>query len=130
MTIFSIWIAGEVVQDLIAVHEDRKFEGQEELANIKASILYEVLDAYEYRDTYQVVPAKSARGRMNICFRIRHGNAAAEKQFLEGAESLLLQGLKGYRSVGGIRINNYNAVPLANVKRLRSYLIQFATNTG
>ena len=130
MPIFSIWIAGEVMRDLIAIHGDHKLEGQEKHANTRATILYEVLDAHEYRDTYQIVPAKFARSRMNIRFRIRNGDAAAEKRFLEGAESLLLQGLKGHRSAGGIRISNYNAVPLADVEKLRGYLIQLASNTG
>ena len=84
------------------------------------------LDNSKYQDVYQAVPKKSARSRMNICFRVRHGEAAAEKQFLEGAEARMLQGLKGYRSVGGIRISNYNAVPLTNVERLRNYLEDFA----
>ena len=38
---------------------------------------------------------------MNICFRVK--DAATEKEFLEGAEARMLQGLKGHRSVGGIR---------------------------
>lgn len=63
---------------------------------------------------------------MNICFRIRGGDATREKQFIEGAEEKFLQGLKGHRSVGGIRISNYNAVPVANVKKLAKYLLGFA----
>lgn len=63
---------------------------------------------------------------MNICFRIRQGNAEQEKAFLEYAEAQLLQGLKGHRSVGGIRASNYNAVPLKNVQKLAAYLADFA----
>lgn len=62
---------------------------------------------------------------MNICFRIKKGDAGEEKRFLEGAEKRMMQGLKGHRSVGGIRISNYNAVPLEHVKKLALWLVDF-----
>lgn len=37
---------------------------------------------------------------------------AAEKSFLEKSKQQNLEGLKGHRSVGGIRASNYNAIPL------------------
>lgn len=64
---------------------------------------------------------------MNICFRVHGGDAEKEKDFLTGAEKRLLQGLKGHRSVGGIRASNYNAVPLRNVEKLVKYLEDYAT---
>ncbi|KAI4188350.1 MAG: hypothetical protein LQ346_005327 [Caloplaca aetnensis] len=124
MPIFSIWIAGEVMRGLLETHGQKGVAGQEELANQKAKILYDTLDTYP--DVYQVVPHQSVRSRMNICFRIRQGDAAQEKAFLEYAESQLLQGLKGHRSVGGIRASNYNAVPMRNVQKLAAYMADFA----
>lgn len=114
------------MKSLIAMHGDSKLAGQEEVSNAKAKVIYGILDANH--ETYQVVPHKAARSRMNICFRVRNGDSASEKQFLDGAESRLLQGLKGHRSVGGIRISNYNAVTMDNVKKLREYLEEFAKN--
>ncbi|KAL8704137.1 MAG: hypothetical protein Q9201_002687 [Fulgogasparrea decipioides] len=127
MPIFSIWIAGEVMRGLLETHGDRGLAGQEQLADEKAGIIYDVLDRHP--DVYQVVPNKSVRSRMNICFRIRGGDSTREKTFLEYAEGQLLQGLKGHRSVGGIRVSNYNAVPLKNVQRLAAYLEDFARRT-
>ncbi|KAL9016613.1 MAG: hypothetical protein Q9185_006056 [Variospora sp. 1 TL-2023] len=124
MPIFSIWIAGEVMRGLLATHGHSGLAGQEEVANQKARALYHVLDANP--EVYQVVPHRSVRSRMNVCFRIRQGNAEQEKTFLEYAEAQLLQGLKGHRSVGGIRISNYNAVPMENIQQLVSYLEDFA----
>ena len=124
MPIFSIWIAGEVMRSLISTHSTKKLAGQEELSNSKAKKLYDTLDAH--LDTYQVVPHKSVRSRMNICFRVGGGDAVSEKAFLEGAEKRMLQGLKGHRSVGGIRASNYNAVPMANVQKLAEYLKEYA----
>ena len=65
---------------------------------------------------------------MNICFRVTHGESveAAEKAFLKGAEEKGLMGLKGHRSVGGIRASNYNSVPLEGAEKLATYIEEFA----
>ena len=141
MPIFSIWIAGEVMRDLLAAHGDSKVAGQEAISNAKAEAIYRILDAHP--TVYQPVNDKTVRSRMNICFRVK--DSATEKEFLEGAEARMLQGLKGHRSVGGIRyatenlltsdgeeansssrVSNYNAVPLTNVQKLAEYLSDFA----
>ena len=103
LPIFDVWIAGEVIKGLLSTHGDLKIQGQENLSGEKAKILYGVLDGH---DAYHVVPDKSIRSRMNICFRVKGGDADAEKTFLKGAEERGLTGLKGHRSVGGIRISN------------------------
>lgn len=122
MPIFSIWIAGEVMRGLLSTHDSFKLAGQESLSNAKAEAIYRILDANP--EIYQPVNDKSVRSRMNICFRIM--DDAAEKDFLLGAQERLLQGLKGHRSVGGIRVSNYNAVPMENVQKLAGYLEEFA----
>lgn len=141
MPIFSIWIAGEVLRGLLATHGDSKIAGQEIVSKAKAETIYRVLDANP--EVYQPVNNKSVRSRMNICFRVK--DAATEKEFLEGAEARMLQGLKGHRSVGGIRYvanvllksggeeadfrrraSNYNAVSEDRVQKLADYLSDFA----
>lgn len=112
------------MRSLLHQHGGRKLLGQKELSNRKADAIYSILDARPA--LYQVVPHKSVQSRMNICFRIRHGDADSEKEFLQGAERRMLQGLKGHRSVGGIRISNYNAVTMSNVEKLAEYLNEFA----
>lgn len=113
--------------DLVKTYQAQKVQGQELVANKKAESLYSVLDAHP--EVFQVVPDKSVRSRMNVCFRVRGGDSTAEKAFLEGAEKRHLQGLKGHRSVGGIRASNYNAVPVENVERLTEYLKAFASSS-
>lgn len=124
LPIFNLWIAGQVMADLVNAHGAKKVSGQEEIANRKANLIYGVLD--KYPQVYRVVPDKSIRSRMNICFRVHGGDAEKEKEFLAGADKRLLQGLKGHRSVGGMRASNYNAVPLENVERLVKYLEEYA----
>ncbi|KAL7359484.1 phosphoserine aminotransferase [Histoplasma ohiense] len=124
LPIFNLWIAGEVITKLVQMYGDEKISGQEAVSNHKAKLLYAVLD--KYPQVYYIVPHKSVRSRMNLCFRVYDGDAEKEKAFLAEAERRLLQGLKGHRSVGGIRISNYNAVPVENVEKLVVYLEDYA----
>lgn len=104
LPIFDVWVASQVMKRLADEYGTKKIEGQEEISNRKAQLIYNTLDSLS--EVYQVVPHKDARSRMNICLRINHGDMDAEKKFLEGAETRLLLGLKGHRSVGGLRISN------------------------
>ncbi|PQE13921.1 phosphoserine aminotransferase protein [Rutstroemia sp. NJR-2017a BBW] len=127
LSIFDVYVAGQVLQKLLATFPN-KVDGQEEVANKKASLIYAALDAHP--EVYKVVPDKSARSRMNICFRVtaHENNADAEKAFLNGAVEKGLTGLKGHRSVGGIRASNYNSVPLEGAEKLADYIKSFASS--
>jgi len=130
LPIFDVWIAGQVMQRLLdnsGGDKSPRIAAQQAESDSKANMLYSVLDS---SPVYQVVPDKSVRSRMNLCFRIQGGDAEAEKAFLKGAESRGLLGLKGHRSVGGIRISNYNAVPVAAVEKLSQYLKDFVKEQG
>ncbi|KAJ8606714.1 hypothetical protein MRB53_040733 [Persea americana] len=119
----------EVMQRLLAKHlasAGARIAGQHAESNYKAFLLYSALDK---SSVYHVVPDKSVRSRMNICFRVKGGDESAEKEFLKGAESLGLTGLKGHRSVGGIRASSYNAVPIMAVEKLVLYLEDFASRS-
>lgn len=104
LPIFDVWIAGQVMRGLLKKFGSQKISGQEEVSNQKARMIYDTLE--KYPKIYQVVPSKAVRSRMNICLRIKNGDAEAEKTFLSGAEKKMLFGLKGHRSVGGIRCSN------------------------
>jgi len=127
LPIFDVWIAGSVMDRLLELHPGSgvpRIAGQQAESDKKAQLLYSMLDSYE--SVYQVVPDKSVRSRMNICFRVKGGDADAEKAFLKSAEGKGLLGLKGHRSVGGIRISNYNAVPVAAAEKLAQFLKEYA----
>jgi phosphoserine aminotransferase len=53
-----------------------------------------------------------------------------EKRFAAEATAQGLDGLKGHRSVGGIRASIYNAFPLAGVKALVAFMKEFETQNG
>lgn len=103
-----------------------KVEGQEAVSDKKAQLIYGALDAHP--DVYKVVPDKSVRSRMNICFRVTKGGDVdgAEKAFLKEGTSLGLTGLKGHRSVGGIRASNYNSISLEGAEKLAKFIDSFA----
>lgn len=77
-------------------------EAQEALSARKSDKLYTVLEASP--KLFQIVPVQGSRSRMNICYRI--AGEGLEKEFVSLAEKQGLTGLKGHRSVGGIRISN------------------------
>ena len=104
LPIFDVWIASQVMRDLETQHQEKKVLGQEELSGRKSAAIYNTLD--KYSNIYQVVPHKTARSRMNICFRIANGDKLKEEDFLKAAEKRGLMGLKGHRSVGGMRASN------------------------
>ncbi|RJE21976.1 phosphoserine aminotransferase [Aspergillus sclerotialis] len=124
LSIFDVFVAGQVLKKLLASFPD-KVHGQELVAGKKADLLYNALDAYP--EVYKVVPEKSVRSRMNICFRvIKGGNIdEAEKAFLKGASE---KGLLAERPQERMRASNYNAIPEAGVEKLVAYLKEFATS--
>ncbi|KAF3077652.1 Phosphoserine aminotransferase [Trichoderma lentiforme] len=125
LSIFDVYIAGQVLKRALANFPDN-VSGQEKLANQKAELIYNALDSHP--DAYRVVPDKSVRSRMNICFRVTKGGDidAAEKDFLKKSTALGLTGLKGHRSVGGIRASNYNSITLEGAQKLAQFLVDFA----
>lgn len=77
-------------------------EAQETHSNRKAEKLYRVID--QYPQVYRAHVDKDCRSRMNIVFNI--AGEGAEEEFNKQANAKGLKGLKGHRSVGGIRVSN------------------------
>jgi phosphoserine aminotransferase len=65
---------------------------------------------------------------MNVTFRLP--SEELEKEFTAEATALGLDGLKGHRSVGGIRASIYNAFPVEGVKALVSFMKEFERKNG
>jgi len=125
LSIFDVYVAGQVLKKLLRTFPD-KVDGQQALAAKKAEIIYGALEAHP--EAYSVVPEKLVRSRMNICFRVIKNDAIdeSEKAFLKEATSIGLTGLKGHRSVGGIRASNYNSIPLEGAEKLAKFIESFS----
>ncbi|KEZ43563.1 Phosphoserine aminotransferase [Scedosporium apiospermum] len=121
LSIFDVYLAGQVLKRLLK--QSPKVQGQQAIAEKKAELIYAVLDAHP--EVYRITPDKTVRSRMNICFRIEGGDAA-EDVFLKEATALGLTGLRGHRSVGGVRASNYNAIPLEGAEKLAKFIETFA----
>lgn len=91
----------------------------------KAARLYDTIDRSGF---FRGTAARESRSDMNVTFRLP--TEALEKSFLERAEREGMVGLKGHRSVGGIRASLYNAVELASVEALVSVMHEFASAHG
>ncbi|PNY28474.1 Phosphoserine aminotransferase [Tolypocladium capitatum] len=126
LSIFDVYIAGRVLKRLLLQHPN-KVEGQQAVSEEKARLIYRALEAYP--DIYKIIPDKMVRSRMNICFRIKGGDAA-EEAFLEKGAALGLTGLRGHRDLRGIRASNYNSVPLEGAEKLANFIDAFASQWG
>lgn len=87
----------------------------------KAKLLYGAIDGQG--DFYRCPVEKESRSVMNIVFNLP--TADLEADFLAGAQKRGLVGLKGHRSVGGVRVSAYNAVPLEWIEKLVDYMAEF-----
>jgi len=87
----------------------------------KAQALYEALDAHPLVTGHAELASRSL---MNVTFRLE--TPEQEKRLLARAESAGMEGLKGHRSVGGLRASIYNAVPEASVAALVDLIRGFA----
>ena len=86
----------------------------------KSNLLYEELDRSDF---WKPHAEKESRSVMNVTWRL--ANEELEEKFLYEAKSRGMEGLKGHRSVGGIRASIYNGCPIESVESLVSFMQDF-----
>ncbi len=121
---FAIYICGLVFKWLrneVGGLEKIQARNQE-----KAKILYDAIDASD--GYYQGHSEKECRSLMNVTFRLP--SEELEKQFAKAATAAGLDGLKGHRSVGGMRASIYNAFPREGVVKLTEFMQEFSEKNG
>ncbi|RMG61244.1 MAG: 3-phosphoserine/phosphohydroxythreonine transaminase [Calditrichaeota bacterium] len=91
----------------------------------KAELLYNVLDSSDF---YRPHASKPFRSLMNVTWRLP--SEELEKTFVAEAAAQGLVGLKGHRSVGGIRASIYNAMTVEGVERLTEFMKSFEQRYG
>ncbi len=119
---YSIYICGLVFKWLL---KNGGLTAIAEKNKEKADCLYAALDASDFY-TNMIHPA--FRSQMNVPFIL--ADDSLNSAFLEGAKQRGLLGLKGHKSVGGMRASIYNAMPLAGVQALVDYLKEFEHSHG
>ena len=91
----------------------------------KAELVYKAIDE---SGGYYRGHAKADRSRMNITFRLPSEDL--ETQFASEAKKSDLIGLKGHRSVGGMRASLYNALPVEASESLVRFMKEFQQKNG
>jgi phosphoserine aminotransferase len=119
---YAWYLAGLVFQWL---KEQGGLEGIARENARKADTLYTTIDASNF---YQSPVAPEARSNMNVPFTLPHPELDA--QFLERAAAAGLLGLKGHRSVGGMRASIYNAVSIEAIDALIGFMNEFEHEHG
>ncbi|MEA1958261.1 MAG: 3-phosphoserine/phosphohydroxythreonine transaminase [Chloroflexota bacterium] len=118
----SIFVVHEVLQ---WIDDQGGVAGIEKNNDQKAKLIYDILDGGDF---YKGHAEKNSRSKMNITFRLP--SEELEAKFAAESSKIGLKGLKGHRSVGGIRASMYNALPTEGARRLADFMKEFEKNNG
>jgi phosphoserine aminotransferase len=121
--VFSIYIARLVLKHLL---EEGGLEEMARRNETKAALLYDAIDSSG--GFYRPHAKPDSRSFMNVTFRLPDEDM--EKQFVGEATRAGFDGLKGHRSIGGIRASLYNAFPREGVEALVAFMKEFASSKG
>lgn len=119
----SIYIVGKVVN---WIKNNGGLVAMERRNKEKAAIVYDAID--NSNGFYRGHAQKESRSYMNVTFRLP--SEELEKQFIAEATAQGLGGLKGHRSVGGLRASIYNAMPKEGCQKLADFMAEFQRKNG
>lgn len=97
----------------------------EKMSLKKAGLLYDEIDRDEF---YRGNVEKESRSLMNVTFQL--ASEELEQQFLDEAAENNFAGIKGHRSVGGMRVSIYNACSAESVEALVGFMANFRKKYG
>ncbi len=120
--VFSIWAVGLVLKWII---RNGGAEGMLRNAIEKSGYIYDVIDSSDF---YRSPVDKRYRSRMNVVFRLP--SEELEAKFVEESKKEGMLGLKGHRSVGGLRASLYNALPMEDAAALSQFMREFERRNG
>jgi phosphoserine aminotransferase len=115
--VFPIFVVGEVIKWIKGLGG---LEAMAERNRAKAAVIYDFLDQSDF---YRPTARSDSRSLMNVCFRAP--SEELDKKFVAEAKARGLSGLKGHRSVGGMRASIYNAFPAQGCEALVTFMKEF-----
>ncbi len=121
--VFTIYVMRLVMKWLL---EQGGLEGIARRNAEKAGLLYDAMDGSS--GFFRPHARSGSRSRMNVTFRLPSEDL--EKRFVSEATAQGLDGLKGHRSVGGVRASIYNAFPVEGVRALIAFMQEFQKKNG
>jgi phosphoserine aminotransferase len=119
---FAIYVVGLVLKWL---RDNGGLTAMAERNERKAAKIYAEIDRSGF---YRGHAAKDCRSNMNVTFRLPSEDL--EAKFASEAKAMGLDGLKGHRSVGGMRASIYNAFPGEGVDALVEFMREFEKKNG
>jgi len=119
---FAVYTLGLVMQWLIA---QGGLAAMAQVNERKAAKLYAEIDRTGF---YRGTAHKDCRSLMNVTFRL--ASEDLEKMFVKESTAAGLDGLKGHRSVGGMRASIYNAFPEHGIDALVAFMREFEAKRG
>jgi phosphoserine aminotransferase len=119
----SIYIMGLVLK---WIRGQGGLAAMEALNRRKAETIYQALEACG--GFYECHAGEGSRSLMNVTFRTP--SPELDARFVKESEQAGMSGLKGHRSVGGMRASIYNAFPIAGCEALAAFLKDFAKRNG
>jgi len=120
--VFGVYILHLVMKWLVGIGG---LSAIEEVNRRKADLLYAELDRSEF---WRPHADPTSRSRMNVTFRL--ASEDLEQRFVREATAAGFDGLKGHRTVGGLRASIYNAFPEEGVKALTEFMREFERKNG
>lgn len=120
---FGIFFMSKVLQ---WVADMGGLEAMENRNRTKADLLYGYMD--DNAEFYRGPVEKASRSWMNVCMRLPDEDL--EVKFIAEGRQAGFNGLKGHRSVGGIRVSMYNATPVEAIKDLVEFMKNFVAKNG
>ncbi len=118
---YTIYIMGLVYKWLL---KNGGLEAMQKVNEAKAKMLYDAMDNSD--GYYKGSAAIEDRSLMNVTFNLQ--SEELEKKFIAEATDKDFSGLKGHRSVGGVRASIYNAFPIHGVADLVEFMKDFKKN--
>ena len=119
--VFGVYIVGKVAKWIKA---QGGLEVMAKRNEEKAKLVYDVIDAHP--DFFRGYADTDCRSLMNVTFGLP--TQELEAKFATEAKAIGLDGLKGHRSVGGLRASIYNAMPKAGCEKLAQFMEEFYQN--
>ena len=119
---FAIYVVGLVLKWLKSLGG---LEAMQRINEEKARLLYDAIDGTDF---YRGTAERASRSLMNVTFRLP--SEELDKKFVAEATAAGLDGLKGHRSVGGLRASIYHAFPTEGVRALVDFMREFERANG
>jgi phosphoserine aminotransferase len=116
--VFAVYVS---LLTLRWIKKEGGLKEMESRTNERADLFYETLDSLA---AFEGKVVKQDRSLMNATFAAK--NPELEKLFLDECKNNGMVGVKGHRSVGGLRVSMYNAMPLSSVQTLCDLMKDFS----